>query len=298
MSPRLRFYTLLFFIAGLLSGCTNYVQVFETEPLPHAAPVPYENDALRVELNFWEHHGGMALKITNVSDQPIYPNWNTSAYTLGKTIHGYPAQHRLPGMIPPGETVVVNEFVLWMGNILPYISNMPMEKRKIAQYNRKTWSANFTRNSTPQTFGHLLTYCLTPDCDEPFTIEHEFFISKVVQLRASDFRVLSNLTEKGYQLSVKLQQPNQFYVYQLTPEQRAARAEAGMDIALGLLMLAGEIAAAASDANAAGDNDDNNNSSSTGCSSSGRSSGASKSRPNRSNSPVRVNQGRSRTVAD
>ena len=76
------FYSLGFLI--ILTGCSKYIQVFETQPAEPSLKLGelyvYETDTLRITYSFWALKGVVSFEVHNKLDKPIYINWKRSAF--------------------------------------------------------------------------------------------------------------------------------------------------------------------------------------------------------------------------
>jgi len=67
----------------LVSGCTSYIQVFETKTTnteKEGEFYVYETDTLKITYAFWTEKGILSFAVYNKLDKPIYIDWKKSSY--------------------------------------------------------------------------------------------------------------------------------------------------------------------------------------------------------------------------
>ncbi len=263
-----------------LSGCKNYVQVFETSPMP-GTRMPFGDRNVQLDYDFWQHRGLMRVTVTNISDQVIYPNWEKTGYLRGTAMGDYKLVDDLPAVLHPGESYLLEEYALWTTGLIPEMEEQSAQTLTPTTTPREVFVKDYVPSFSPRQFGHVFSYCLYEDCEDLISHEHQFYISRVKQLREKDYAYFIALVDAGLSPPIDLVYTDQFYVYKHRPGERGDRFLDGLTVALDILSILMDIAAVASDVrNVATGNDGND----------------SWHRP--SSASPRYNQGRSRTVSD
>jgi hypothetical protein len=70
----MKIHLVLFVVIILISGCKNYVQVFNTSSslkMMDENTYIHENDSLKITYNFWKGNGLMSFSIFNKLDKPL-----------------------------------------------------------------------------------------------------------------------------------------------------------------------------------------------------------------------------------
>jgi hypothetical protein len=221
-------------LAIIVSGCGNYVQVFETKTT-NAQTINdkyiFENDSLRIEYDFWAQNGLLSFTIYNKLTKPIYVDWKKSSYVnngiklnywddtnITKSVGqastaGYSGIYTLKNrnfystvinstsitskteritFIPPKSMFVKNTFKL-----LPIMS-LPVpnyDQEQLADIRNKgklvkTMVKNYDKNNSPLIFRNFFTFSTTESFEREFYVDNEFYISKVLKVKTSQFENL------------------------------------------------------------------------------------------------------------
>ena len=76
-------FTLISLLLISLTGCTKYVQVFDTASTNtqlNNSYFVYETDTLLIKYYFWAKNGILAFSVFNKLDKPIYIDWKNSSF--------------------------------------------------------------------------------------------------------------------------------------------------------------------------------------------------------------------------
>ncbi len=76
-------FTFFSFLLISLTGCTKYVQVFDTTSTNTQFSndyFVYETDTLLIKYYFWEERGILGFSVFNKLDKPIYIDWKNSSF--------------------------------------------------------------------------------------------------------------------------------------------------------------------------------------------------------------------------
>ena len=89
MKVMLKYFTPVFLALSLISCKTSYVQIstVETESLNES--FEFVNDEIRLTYNFWEKGGALKFTFENLTDQPIYIDWEHSNFIFNGYSHDY-----------------------------------------------------------------------------------------------------------------------------------------------------------------------------------------------------------------
>ena len=169
-----------------------------------------ENDTLWMLYNFNGYNGPVKVSIYNKMDKPLYVNWKKSAIILeGKAISYYSPDQPLDGIINSTESKSGNEVSAQSGSIQAIISGqegldfIPPHSRKdktalplITGFNKeismdqmkrvymdgdeqlpKVKSVYFSKESSPVNFRSYLTFSITGNSNDEFSLEHIFYVS-------------------------------------------------------------------------------------------------------------------------
>jgi hypothetical protein len=89
MKEPIKYFVLVFIALSTISCKSTYYQVSTVETESLSESFDYLNDDLRLTYNFWANGGALKFTIENLTDQPIYIDWEHSNFIFNGYSHDY-----------------------------------------------------------------------------------------------------------------------------------------------------------------------------------------------------------------
>lgn len=247
--------SLIVVLTMLLSSC-NYYQVAYLSPLSKNIKIDgsqyvYENDTVRVSYDFWDENGKLEFRVFNKLSQPLYIDWNKSAfinqaekipyYTDGTTAEMYTAS--VGSSVAGYYTLFGKLNKIQYDNAIQHTTGKSVKEERVSfippqsEVHRKITSLvrymYFTKEgaTTVDTevdgskmylttsaaknifFRNFLTYSTSESFRDEHYIDNGFYLHKLLSMKKSDFRGrMIKMTNDMVQYQCEYVNPTRFYI--------------------------------------------------------------------------------------
>jgi hypothetical protein len=237
----------------------------QTQPASPETGYRLRNDTFALAYDFWREGGQLAFQLKNRTAQQLYFDWHDSYLQINGDRVYYDGQDQ-PHVVPPGDSVSVNAFILWPQPLLPtrgFEQEVIREDEKTGEEERIRTDfryKHFSFSNSPRQFRHHLTMSLRPNLTPSFSVDHRFYIKEVKSMRERTFTEGSSAAADATATAAAptFRSPKHFYVreHEMSSEEKADAALAMLEL-LRLIML---FAIAVDDASDSGRNSGGGNS--------------------------------------
>jgi hypothetical protein len=190
------------------------MQVYDTastNTLKNDNSFVYENDSVRITYTFWQNGGAMSFSVYNKLDVPLYIDWRKSSCIINSKNHFYAqdsiiseaaalssysyynrylystgskittAHPKYIGFIPPKSAEDRCSSIIVKGYAtLPSTSDYQIQLKNGSSHKKtKIYEQKYDDRTSPLDFRNYLTLSYDEDFHKNFTIDNNFYISRI-----------------------------------------------------------------------------------------------------------------------